>query len=92
MTPLAQVVASPCKVKCSTINANIRPTLWTQALEPDSLANEDCGGVRETHCVTPPVPANSIHHDTSPRVSRVACILKQKLQHQWREDMLDEEK
>ena len=90
--PLAQVVASPSMLTHSPAKAMVRPMLWTQSLEPDSLLHEDCGHMKGGHCVTLPLAMDHPGAGTDPSPNGTWHILDRKMQHQWREDMLDEEK
>ena len=76
---------------CSPAKAMVRPTLRTQSLELDSLLHEDCGHAKSGRCVTPPLAVDHPGADADPSPHGTQRILDRKLQHQWREDMLDEE-
>ena len=68
------------------------PNVMDSVLEPDSLLHEDCGHVKGGHCVTPPLAVDHPGAGTNPSPNGTWHILDRKMQHQWREDMLDEEK
>ena len=65
--------------------------LWTQSLELDSLLHEDCGHAKGGHCVTLPLAVDHPGAGTDPSPTGTWHILDRQMQHQWREDMLDEE-
>ena len=77
---------------CSPAEATVRPTLWTQSLELDSLLHEDCGHAKGGHCVTPLLAVDHLGTGANPSPTGTWHILDRQMQHQWREDMLDEEK
>ena len=83
---------SPSMLTCSPAEATVRPMLWTQSMEPDSLLHEDCGHVKGGRCVTLPLVVDHPGAGTDPSPTGTRHILDRQMQHQWREDMLDEEK
>ena len=77
---------------CSPAETTVRPMLWTQSLEPDSILHEDCGHARGSHCVTPPLAVDHLGTGANPSPTGTQHILDRQMQHQQREDMLEEDK